>query len=91
MNDDEIIAHWRDCIRRAYLVARGTRLSDLRGERPKRFDARGLHPYSEECGRVLALQALVPGLQQLGFDPLLMRLEAEEDARAEFIAEVRAA
>lgn len=83
-------------MRAAWMHAKGARTRELRGDRRvKTFDSRGLHPYSVEWGRILALEALLPDLEQrratgdVLFDPVSMRHHAEREAEQEFYAAIR--
>lgn len=77
--------YWLDSLQAAYRYARGERAAELRDSYVARFDGRRLHPFSVECGRVEALQDVEPVLREAGFDPVMFRLEAREDARREFL------
>ena len=78
--------YWLDSLIAAYKYAKGERAAELRDEYVRRYDGRGLHPFSVECGRIEALQDAEPVLREAGFDPRLFRAEAREDARDEFFA-----
>jgi hypothetical protein len=70
-------------LRAAYSLAESAALHRLRGEPFRRYDARGLDPYSEEWGRVAVLETLHPTLSALrDSDPVEMRTAAERSARA---------
>jgi hypothetical protein len=82
-----VVSHaWTEALRAAYSTARGIRLAELHGRRPKLRDDRGVDVYSHECGRVAALEGLAPALALCGFDPVAMRRAAESDAYDEFVA-----
>ena len=83
-----VVDAWVEALAAAWSVQRAERTHLLRGRYVKSRDARGLHPYSVEVGRVLALQELEPALSEAGFDPVLMRREAEEHAYECFVAEL---
>jgi hypothetical protein len=83
-----VVDSWVEALTAAWSVARGARSAELHGQYVKSRDARGLHPYSVEVGRVLALQELEPALSAAGFDPVLMRREAESDAYDGFVREL---
>lgn len=56
--DEEALQTWAEVVREAFLLARGTRLGELRGRRRERLiDERGLHPFSLVWGRA---QVLLP-------------------------------
>jgi hypothetical protein len=55
-------------------------LAELQMRRGKLLDNRGLHPYSVEVGRIFALEDLEPSLANLGFNPVVLRLEAQREA-----------
>lgn len=78
--------YWVDSLIAAYGYAKGERAAELRDERVRRYDGRGLHPFSVECGRIEALQDVEPVLREAGFDPRLCRSEARDDALREFFA-----
>lgn len=87
---------WEEGLREAYDLARGTRLSELRGERVKTFDAAGTHPYSQAWGRVLAAERLVSDLAvvRVGGEtepctPVTLRRVAMKDAAEAFVHEVQ--
>lgn len=88
MDDDRVIREWCEELRIAWLLARTERLGELRGQRSKTFDDRGLHPYSHVVGRIEALQGVLPLLRELNFDPYLLRMEAKLDAESEFRKEI---
>lgn len=71
---------WLDALTGFYSLCRGERAAELRRESFRRYDSRGVHPPSEEVGRVSALQALEPVLLNAGFDPVLVRNAARDDA-----------
>lgn len=84
MSDEAIIEAWCLAISHCYSLARGDRLGELEGKRPRLIDGRGLHPYSVEVGRVLALQDILPILEEADFNHHLLRREALEDAALEY-------
>ena len=79
---------WVEALQAAYSIARGERLATLKGKRPRAFDVRGLHPFSEEVGRVFACESLAPELRFAGFDHHLLRATAEQDAMELFLADI---
>lgn len=86
--DDSVIFHrWTEAVQAAYRLAHASRTADLYFRPVKRFDSRGVHPFSEECGRIAELQQLMPELRNAGFDPVLLRREAEKDATEQFVRE----
>lgn len=88
---------WLGEVRMAYEIARGERLGELRGRRVSRFDARGLHPYSEAWGKIAAAMhpQLVTFFAERGdeghspLSPTRLRALARSDAEAEFARRVR--
>jgi hypothetical protein len=82
--EPQIITAWCEAIRSLYALARGERLGELTGRRSRLLDDRGLHPYSLEVGRVMALQELYPALDMLEFRHLLIKKAAQEDAEEQF-------
>jgi hypothetical protein len=78
---------WQEALRAAYSTARGTRLQELRGRHPKKFDDRGLHVLSVEVGRIFALQELYPELAHADFNVLDLYREANRDATEAFMEE----
>lgn len=78
--------HLQRSAREAYLIARGERLAELRGRRPRTFDDRGLHPYSYVAGEAAAYARGLgdPELVELAWpDPLALRAAARIDAERE--------
>lgn len=86
---------WGRALSLAWSHARADRARELRGDRTvRRFDPRGLHPYSLEWGQVLACEALLPGLsglRDLGpqVDPVTMRRLAATEAEQDFARAIR--
>lgn len=76
----------------AFTFAKAERLAELRGDyRAKRWDSRGLHPYSVEWGRILAFEVALPELgnerwidPERPVDPVSLRLRARALAEIEF-------
>lgn len=75
----------------AFTLAKAERLAELRGDyRAKRWDERGLHPYSVEWGRIFAFEVALPELGNMrwsdpeGLDPVAMRRRARVIAEIEF-------
>jgi hypothetical protein len=83
-----IESEWCAALQAAYSLARGERLNVLQNRHVKRFDARGLHPYSEVWGRIRALEALLPTLMLAEADPIALRRAAESDAAEQFASEL---
>jgi hypothetical protein len=83
-----IIKAWCEAVCHHYTLAKGERLGELRGRRPRTIDERGLHPLSLEVGRILALQDLVPDLELLEFTHLRSRKVAHDDATKEHEEEI---
>lgn len=73
----------REKLMEAYRLARGERLAELHGRRPRLLDDRGIHPYSYVWGHVDAL-----GGSHTGISPEALRRDAREDAEAAFRREV---
>jgi len=88
MTEDDIYDQWKEAVNAAYHIARGERLGELRGRRPRTFDARGLHPFSTEVGRIMALKAVIPRLAKLDFNHLELRQAAFEDAEEQYEKEI---
>lgn len=82
-----IFQRWVDALQTAYKLAYAARTADLNFRPVKRYDSRGVHPFSEECGRIAELQQLMPELSHAGFDPVQLRRGAEEDAQAAYVME----
>lgn len=77
---------WMTALQSAWGLARGERLNELDPEgRVRRFDERGLHPYSHVVGQVHACQELVPVLREAQFDPVEFRRTARSVAYEEFV------
>lgn len=89
-----IIDAWLEAIRDAFMLARGERLSELRGgRRPRSFDDRGLHPYTLAWGRIWAYEVLIPALAEARLsdpmcDPVTLRRIAKTDAEGAFYDEL---
>lgn len=77
---------WCAATRGAYKLAYGERLAQLRGKQVKRFDDRGLHPYSEQWGRVTLAESFLEHLPYLS--PYTLRTMAIDDAYHDFINEL---
>jgi hypothetical protein len=88
IDEADIIKAWCEAVHQHYIIARGERLGELRGRRPRTIDERGLHPLSLEVGRILALQELVPDLELLEFTHLRSRKAAHNDAAEEYEEEI---
>lgn len=63
--EDLIAEEWCASLQSAWSLARGERLAELEGKYLKRFDGRGLHPYSQLWGQVFACETLLPALAEL--------------------------
>lgn len=103
--DRQAIGLWKEAISAAFSLAKADRARELRGDRTvPRFNAEGLHPFSAEWGRVMALEAIVPGLSdvreklqaddhgeahELFVNTRVVRLEAREAAEYEHARELR--
>lgn len=70
-------------IREAYQIARGERLAELRGHRPRLLDDRGIHPYSYLWGQIDLL-----GGSELAHSPEALRRDARAEADEAFRQEV---
>lgn len=91
---------WSEKLREAYLLARGERLAELRGHRPRLLDERGIHPYSYAWGQVDMLttdelatwlgesQFEYAGLPVLTLSPSALRRAAREEAESIYRAQV---
>lgn len=80
-------------LRAAFAIAETEALARMRGEFPKRFDSRGIHPFSEEWGRIHALEAMHPELavgRGADADPVSLRHKAEGAARRRFAEQLLA-
>jgi hypothetical protein len=80
---------WAEALQEAYGLAKGERRGELSGKRAKRFDGRGLHPYSLVWGRIRALEEMLPTLILAEADPVVMARVAAKDAEAEFREQIR--
>ena len=89
--EQHIYECWVDALQHAYKYAKADRLATLRRRSLTRFDGRGLHRFSEECGRIGMCEHLLPVLGEAGFDPLILRGAAVDDADEEYRAELVAA
>jgi hypothetical protein len=85
-----IVGAWLTALTQAWRIARGRRLGQLRGPSSQSYDARGIHPYSEQWGWVFACELLCPWLTQVreGCDPHVLRKAAQADAEREFAEEI---
>lgn len=64
--DVEMVPAWCEALRACWGLAKGERARELAGDRTvKRFNELGLHPFSTEWGRLMALEALLPGLSDV--------------------------
>lgn len=95
---------WKEALSTAFSLAKADRARELRGDRTvARFNEQGLHPFSAEWGRLMALEALQPGLSdvreklkvddngevtELFVSTRVLRLEAREAAEEEFRVEI---
>lgn len=98
----DTVEAWCEALRACFSLARGERARELNGDRSvRRFDEQGLHPFSAEWGRLMALEALLPGLSDvrekhqvdddgeamvLFVSPRVLRHEAYEAAERERLA-----
>lgn len=82
------VEEWCQAVRFAYLAAKTSERKRLEGEPLNTWDARGLHPFSVEVGRALAMQNVIPELRDLEFSAQVIRDGAREDARAEVYHDV---
>lgn len=83
-----VTAAWTDALQAAWSTARAARSAVLHGRHLRRYDDRGLDVYSTEVGRVQCCESLIPDLALAGFDPVLLRREAEREADREFRTEI---
>ena len=83
-----VTAAWIEALQACWSVARAQRTATLNRRPLKRYDDRGLDVYSTEVGRVQCCESLIPDLALAGFDPILLRREAEKDADREFRAQI---
>jgi len=93
-SDEDVLEVWCDAIQFAFVIAKGARHAELRGDRRiKPFDPRGLHLYSVEWGRALACEQLLPELEGVRglsvLDPVTMRALAAREAEEDFLDDVR--
>lgn len=89
MSADEVfwLDVWAKAVRAAYKIAYGERLAQLRGKRTKSFDDRGLHPPSEQWGRITLAESFIQEGAGLPYvSPASVRSMAETDAYHDFIA-----
>lgn len=96
-SDEAILEAWASCVAFAWNLAKADRSRELRGDRSvKAFDARGLHPYSVEWGRILTYESMLPELADVRacshppLDWITMRRMAARDAERDFAEQVRA-
>lgn len=89
--DDLLTEGWLRAMQLAWQLAYATRLDELRGERRKTFDSRGVHPFSMNVGMVYAYEELCPALALAGFDPITLRRDAEFEAHVAHERELVAA
>ena len=82
---------WQDSLRAAYLAAKGERMGELRGNRARLLDARGIHQFSESWGVIRACEDMIPTLMTSAIctTPAQMKKQAAADAYDEFVAELR--
>lgn len=76
---------WCEAVERAYKLAYVEQLRRYRGERTTTLDGRMMHPFSEQLGRAMQLEAFFPELSMLELAPLAVLDEARRDARREFV------
>lgn len=82
--ESTIIEAWCRALHVFYALARGERLGELNGRRSRLIDERGLHPLSVEVGRVMALQELIPELEELEFNHMKLRRAAQHEAELQY-------
>jgi len=91
--DEVEVADWllRE-LRRAWTLAKVERLNELREVHVRRFDAQGMHPWSQAWGFIEAYWAVLDLPMDEGLLPSaeMMRQEARKDAQGEYEAELRA-
>lgn len=70
---------WQEALRACYKLAKAQRGRELDGDRSvQRFNEQGLHPFSTEWGRLMALEALLPGLSDMREKHVIAEEAAEE-------------
>lgn len=86
-----VLAMYDEAVRAAAATARAERDHELRGRYVKKYDPQGLHTWSCEVGRVLALQELLMGTsaEQAPYDPPAARSAARREAEQAFVADVQ--
>jgi hypothetical protein len=94
VNDDErVLDAWCEATMEAWRLAFGARCNEVKGHHVKSFDSRGLHPYSEAWGKILALESLLPELAEVrdvaGLSVTSMRRDAATEATAELVAAIQ--
>jgi hypothetical protein len=94
---DDVVTAWTDALQHAHSLAKAERARELRGDRSVKTFGGGTHSYSVEWGRIMALEALLPGLGDVRMpddgprcDPITMLVAARQDAEAAFVAAVAA-
>jgi len=90
ISPERVYEVWLEALSFAFLLAKGARAAELRGDRrSKTFDPRGMHPYSEEWGKVRACEELIPELETLraDADAVSMRATAFREAEDDFAAD----
>lgn len=82
---------WARATRAAYKLAYGERSALVRGKRTRSYDDRGLHPYSEQWGRMTLAESFV--MAETGWLPYLspasLRDMAHADAHHDYVKELR--
>jgi hypothetical protein len=84
MDAELIFQAWTEDVWQCWLLAKGERLGELRGKYVRKFDERGLHPFSMVVSQVWSWERLMPELSYAQFDPVLLRREAQREADKEF-------
>lgn len=97
VDDADTLAAWAEALWQAFVLAKGERGREIRGERKVRtFDSQGLHPYSMLWGRVLTCEFLLPELAHARdhgepvCTPITMRALAARAAEEDFAEQARA-
>lgn len=90
VSSDALFHEWCEALAAAFSIALADRRRTLDRRRGSTYNGQGLNSYSEEWGRVLACEALFPGLAELRFasepycTPIGMRNVANDEADREW-------
>jgi|1186.fasta_scaffold125459_3 hypothetical protein len=88
MSDERILEEFCTAVLSYWMLVRGERLGELRGQHSRTFDQRGLHPGSVEIGRIHMCVDLFPELGYLEFSHIELRRDARREAELLFEAEI---